>query len=153
MKPSSFLVAATAALSLAILSGCATTGAAPASSPTAAPGKLQFAILMYERGDAWYRLPPAQKDALLKQYGLWVRDLRAKGVLKDGNPVGRGGVVIAPDAGGTPDAEPLDPSDTQLTGYFIIEVSSAAEAERIAATCPALTHGEVVHLRPVGHTN
>jgi hypothetical protein len=153
MKLPFTFVAAAAAFSLAVLSGCATTNAAPASPPAAARGKLQFAILMYERGDAWYRLPPARKDALLKQYGLWVRDLRAKGILKDGNPVGRGGVAIAPDARGVPDAEPLDPSDTQLTGYFIIEVASAVEAERIAATCPALTHGEVVHLRPVGHTN
>ena len=153
MIPLPSLGAATALLLVATLAGCAATGATPASAPHAAPGKLQFAILMYERGDAWYRLPPAQKDSLLERYGLWVRDLRAKGVLKEGNPIGRGGVMIAPDADGEPDAEPLDPNDTQLTGYFIIEVASAAEAERIAATCPALTHGEAVHLRPVGHTD
>ncbi|MBI1303197.1 MAG: hypothetical protein GC172_05360 [Phycisphaera sp.] len=153
MIPLPSLGAATALLLVATLAGCAATGATPASAPHAAPGKLQFAILMYERGDAWYRLPPVQKDALLESYGLWVRDLRAKGVLKEGNPIGRGGVMIAPDTDGEPDAEPLDPNDTQLTGYFIIEVASAAEAERIAATCPALTHGEVVHLRPVGHTD
>lgn len=154
MMPKSAAIAI-ALLSFATLSGCATTGSQPAAEQHAAPGKMQFAILMYERGDAWYRLPPARKDILLKQYGLWVRDLRARGILKDGNPLGRGGVVIARDINGdgTPDAEPLDPTDTNLTGYFIIEVSSAIEAERIAATCPALTHGEVVHLRPVGHTN
>lgn len=141
------------AFSLAALSGCAATGPKSAPPHGAGAGKMQFAILMYERGDAWYRLPPARKDILLKQYGLWVRGLKEQGVLREGNPLGRGGVVIAPDANGTPDAEPLDPNDTQLTGYFIIEVSSVAEAERIAASCPALTHGEVVHLRPVGHTN
>ena len=85
--------------------------------------------------------------------GLLFGSHAAWGVLREGNPLGRGGVVIAPDANGTPDAEPLDPNDTTLTGYFIIEVSSAVEAERIAASCPALTHGEVVHLRPVGHTD
>jgi hypothetical protein len=150
---SGFTTAVLAVLSLSALSGCAATGPQSASAERAGAGKMQFAILMYERGDAWYRLPPAHKDALLKEYGLWVRDLKQKGLLREGNPLGRGGVVIASDANGTPDAEPLDPNDTTLTGYFIIEVSSAVEAERIAASCPALTHGEVVHLRPVGHTD
>ncbi|MEY3142704.1 MAG: YCII-related domain [Planctomycetota bacterium] len=152
MKSASTVVALTL-LSLSVFAGCAATGSQAEPARQAGPAKLQFAILMYERGDAWYRLPPARKDILLKEYGLWVRDLKAKGILKEGNPLGRGGVVIAPDSSGVPDAEPLDPTDTNLTGYFIIEVSSAIEAERIAATCPALTHGEVVHLRPVGHTN
>lgn len=140
-------------LSLSTLAGCATAGAKAAPQQQATAGKMQFAILMYERGDAWYRLPPARKDILLKEYGLWVRGLKEKGILREGNPLGRGGVVIAADARGVPDAEPIDPSDTTLTGYFIIEVSNALEAERIAASCPALTHGEVVHLRPVGHTD
>lgn len=152
MKPTTIAIAALL-LPLSALAACATAGAKTAPTQQAAAGRTRFAILMYERGDAWYRLPPARKDILLKEYGLWVRDLKEKGILREGNPLGRGGVVIAADARGVPDAEPIDPSDTTLTGYFIIEVSSALEAERIAASCPALTHGEVVHLRPVGHTN
>ena len=67
------------------------------------------------------------------------------------SPIGRGGVRIALDAHNVPDAEPLDVNATSLTGFFIIEVKDAAEAEHIAATCPALLHGETVHVRPVGH--
>jgi hypothetical protein len=114
-------------------------------------GKMQFAILMYETNDAWHRMPVAERDILLKKYGLWVRDLKAKGILKEGNPIGRGGVIIATDRRGQPEAAPIDPNARNLTGYFVIEVASAREAEAIAATCPALLHGEVVHLRPIGH--
>jgi hypothetical protein len=106
---------------------------------------------MYERNDAWNQLPPAQRDSLLKRYGLWVRDLRSKGILKDGNAIGRGGVLIALDAKAVPEAYPLDLTAQSLTGYFIIEVKNAQEAEFIAGTCPALSHGETVHVRPVGH--
>ena len=139
-------------LAAALLAGCA-AGPATRTPEGPATGRRQFAILMYERDDAWHRLPPAQRDALLARYGVWVRELRAAGVLREGNPIGRGGVVVDVGSDGVPDAEPLDPNDTQLTGYFVIEVASAAEAERIAATCPALAHGEVVHVRPVGHVD
>jgi len=123
------------------------------SSATAARmhGKMQFAILMYETNDAWHRMPIAERDNLMKKYGLWVSNLKEKGILKEGNPIGRGGIVIATDRSGQPEAAPIDVNARNLTGYFVIEVTTAREAEAIAATCPALLHGEVVHLRPVGH--
>jgi hypothetical protein len=130
-----------------------TTTASGVSSASAARlhGKMQFAILMYETNDAWHRMPVAQRDNLTKKYGLWVRNLKEKGILKEGNPIGRGGVVIATDDTGQPEAAPIDVNARNLTGYFVIEVTTAREAEAIAATCPALLHGEVVHLRPIGH--
>lgn len=137
------------------LAACASGSGAPkevsAATEARMHGRMQFAILMYETNDAWHRMPVAERDILLKKYGLWVRDLKAKGILKEGNPIGRGGVMIATDRRGQPEAAPIDPNARNLTGYFVIEVASAREAETIAATCPALLHGEVVHLRPIGH--
>lgn len=145
----------TTLLTLPFLAACAstssTTSGVSAATEARMHGKMQFAILMYESNDAWHRMPVAQRDNLLTKYGLWVRDLKSKGILKEGNPLGRGGVLIDVDNRGQPDAEPLDLNATSLTGYFVIEVTSAREAEAIAASCPALLHGEVVHLRPIGH--
>lgn len=135
------------------LAACSGAPAAARDRAQAGTGQMRFAILTYEQNDAWNRLPPAERDALLERYGLWVRGLRASGVLREGSPLGRGGVEIELGSDGVPDAEPLDVNDTSLTGYFIIEVGSAAEAERIAAACPALAHGEVVHVRPAGHVD
>lgn len=139
---------------LALMSCSSTPSSAPkvsAATEARMHGKMQFAILMYETNDAWHRMPVAERDILLKKYGLWVRDLKEKGILKEGNPLGRGGVAIAVDRRGQPEAAPIDMNARNLTGYFIIEVANAREAEMIAATCPALTHGEIVHLRPIGH--
>ena len=134
-----------------VLAACAAGGRTDAPKQAAAPKKLQFAILMYERGDAWHRTPRAERDILYRKYGLWARDLKERGVLKEGNPVGRGGVLMSATLGRNPTAEPIDVNAESLTGYFIIETATVAEAEAIAASCPALLHGETVHLRPVGH--
>jgi hypothetical protein len=122
----------------------------PTASQEAAPVHT-FALLMYEHGDSWHHLSPEAQSELMTKYNAWVKDLQGRGIFKDGSPIGRGGVRIALDAHNVPDAEPLDVNATSLTGFFIIEVKDAAEAERIAATCPALLHGETVHVRPVGH--
>ena len=133
------------------LSACAAAGRTDAPKQAASPKKLQFAILMYERGDAWHRTPRAERDILYRKYGLWARDLKERGILKEGNPVGRGGVLLSAINGRNPIAERIDVNAENLTGYFIIETDTVAEAEAIAASCPALLHGETVHLRPVGH--
>lgn len=127
------------------------------STPDAAGGigarspSLRFAILMYERDDAWNLLPAAEREALYGRYGAWIADLRSRGVFRDGTPIDRGGVVIAADARGTAVASPIDPMARRLTGIFVVETATAAEAEAIAATCPALLHGETVELRAIGH--
>lgn len=134
--------------SLLLLPACGSTPAATAAKPK---GPTKFALLMYERNDAWAKLPRAERDILLRKYILWVKDLEDRGIFKDGTPLGRGGVRIAPGPRGEPYASPLDPNAESLTGIFIIETTNPAEAERIAATCPALGHGETIHIRPVGH--
>ena len=141
-----------------LLCACASTTPTASVAPTtksttsATESTLQqFAILMYETGDAWNRLPKAEQDALMEKYMAWIKDLRASGHFKDGAPMGRGGVQITLDATGEADADPLDPNAPSLTGFFIVEVKDAAQAEHIAATCPALLHGETVHVRPIGH--
>lgn len=135
-----------------LVAACAggTRTEAPKPAAAGAP-KLQFAILMYERGDAWHRTPRAERDILYRKYGLWARDLKERGILKDGHPIGRGGVAITATLGRNPIAEPIEVTAESLTGFFIIETATVAEAEAIAASCPALLHGETVHLRPVGH--
>ena len=111
----------------------------------------RFAILMYETNDAWHNKPQAEKDALLQRYGAWIKDLRASGAFKDGSPVGRGGTILAKDAAGAVRATPIDVDAESLTGYFIIEARDQAHAEELARGCPAIGHGETVHVRPVGH--
>lgn len=127
-----------------MLAGCQTGTRKEAQMP-------QFAILMYESDDAWHRKPQAEKDALMQRYMAWVKDLRASGAFKDGTPVGRGGTILARDAAGAVRATAIDVNAESLTGYFIVEARDLAHAEELARGCPAIGHGETVHVRPVGH--
>ena len=115
------------------------------------PPMPQFAILMYETDDAWHRKTQAKKDALMERYMAWIKGLRASGAFKDGTPMGRGGTVLAQDATGAVRATAIDVNAESLTGYFIIEARDLPHAEELARGCPAIGHGETVHVRPVGH--
>jgi hypothetical protein len=115
------------------------------------PPMPKFAILMYETDDAWHRKPQEEKDALMQRYIAWVKGLRASGAFSDGSPVGRGGIVLAQAGDGPIVSTPLDTNAESLTGYFIIEARDLAHAEELARSCPAIGHGETVHVRPVGH--
>ena len=92
----------------AALVACSCTFASIALAACSTPGKPtnpeqpmpQFAILMYETGDAWHRKPQAERDALLERYMAWIKELQASGAFKDGTPIGRGGTVLAKDAAG-----------------------------------------------------
>lgn len=155
--PNAALAASTSLLiaSLAFSAASAGCGAAPKRAPaqTAAEpaATTRWAILMYERDDAWHRLSPAKRDGLMRKYAVWIADLEKRGIFKGGTPMGRGGVRITMEPGIGAQATALRGEGETLTGMFLIETTSTAEAERIAATCPALLHGETVHLRPVGH--
>lgn len=152
------LLALTLLAAVPLAGACSSTGGGATAPSANARDKdrtkpTQFAILMYERNDAWARLPRAERDILLRKYVLWIKGLESAGIFKHGTPLGRGGARLTTGPRGEPFATPLDPTAETLTGIFIIETPSAAEAERIAATCPALGHGETIHVRPVGHAD
>ena len=110
----------------------------------------QFAVLMTEHDDAWARLPPAEQEALMARYGAWVAELNAAGRMRGGAPLGGPGRVLRP-VGGSVVEEPYAATKDVLTGWFLIEAKDLADATAVARGCPALTHGESVIVRPLGH--
>ena len=124
----------------AALVACSCTFASIALVACSAPGKPsnperpmpQFAILMYETGDAWHRKPQAERDALLERYMAWIKELQASGAFKGGTPIGRGGTILAKDAAGAVRATAVDVDAESLTGTFIVEARDLAHAEELA---------------------
>ena len=110
----------------------------------------QFMILMFEDDDAWAGLSEGTRDALLKRYYAWVAQLRSESQLVDGDPIGRGGVVLRAE-GSRIHSEVYAAQKEVLTGYFKIEARDMEHATEIARGCPALRHGEMVMVRPIGH--
>lgn len=111
----------------------------------------EYMILMRENDRAWSRFPPEEQQRLLQQYYDWVGELRAKDVFRDGNPLGYSGSRLLRAVDGEIVDGPFAETKEVLTGYFLIEAEDLEAALAIARGCPALGHGEVVELRPVGH--
>ena len=113
-----------------------------ASAPSDA--SQQYLILLYDT-DSTSRISPAAMSAVIAEYSGWARGLRSKGKLvtaeklSDAPSAWFGGQVAS--AGGE-----------RLGGFFLIRVSSAAEARAIAAECPHVRRGGRVELRAIQKT-
>ncbi len=110
----------------------------------------QFAVLMTENDDAWGRLPPAEQEALLAKYMAWVEELKKADRMRGGAPLGGPGRLLRRVAGAVVET-PYAATKDVLTGWFLIEAKDLADATAVARGCPALTHGETVIVRPLGH--
>jgi hypothetical protein len=110
----------------------------------------RFVILMREDDDAWRKLPREEQQALLARYREWVERLKREGLLHAGEPLGASARVLRM-VSGVIHEEPYAETRQTLTGFFVIEAPGLDEATRIARGCPALTHGETVEVREIGH--
>ena len=110
----------------------------------------QFVVLMRENDHAWAELSPKQQEDLLQKYFAWVDKLKTDKTFVGGNPLGEGGHLLRMVDGRVVDG-PFTETKEVLTGYFVIEARDVAHATEIARGCPALSHGESVGLRLVGH--
>ena len=111
----------------------------------------RFAILMYEDDHAWARLPKPRQEELLALYGAYVEDLKAREVFVGGNAVGGPITVLTGKHGGAIETALSSQTMDVLTGWFVVEAPDMNAAVALAKGCPALLHGERVHVRPTGH--
>ena len=111
----------------------------------------KFMVLLYENDNAWAKLSPEEKQEIMKRYFAWVDELKTKDILRGGEALAAGGRVLRM-AGGQVLDGPFTETKEVLTGFFLLAAPNLEEAVKIARGCPALSHGESVVVRPVGHT-
>ena len=111
----------------------------------------KFMILMREEAGAWASYAPEEQQRLLQLYYDWVAELRASSAFVDGNPLDSDKARLLRTVDGAVVDEPYTESKGGPTGYFVVEAEDWDAAVEIARGCPALTHGETVELRRVGH--
>lgn len=109
-----------------------------------------YVILMREDDHAWARLDEAEQVRLFERYNAWVGELKDRGIFKGGVPLGEGGRILRNEDGRVVASEMTETRQV-LTGYFLVDAPDMDAAVAIARGCPALTHGETVEVRPVGH--
>jgi len=92
---------------------------------------------------------PEQAQKSLEKWMAWIRDLEAKGHLKDpGQPLEPRGKLVRghpPIVTDGPYAEAKD----MVIGFIVIEARDLAQAVELAAGCPIVEGGGAVEVRPV----
>ena len=91
---------------------------------------------------------PERARQSMRTFLAWVRELEAKGHLKDpGQPLGRSGKVVRGKDKVVTDG-PYAEADLVL-GFMVIQARDMAEALALAAKCPIVEGGACVEIRPV----
>ncbi len=92
---------------------------------------------------------PERAQRSMQVWLAWIRDLEAKGHLKDpGQPLERGGKVVRGKKKVVTDGPYVEAKDLVL-GFIIIEARDLAQAVELSTGCPMLEGGGSVEIRPV----
>jgi hypothetical protein len=103
------------------------------------------------RGSGPSGFSPQEMQAHLQKWRNWIKDLTAKGHIKDpGQPLERTGMLVRGKKATTDG--PYAEKDV-VAGYMLIEARDIAEAARLSEDCPIADTGGVVEVRPVARLN
>lgn len=89
---------------------------------------------------------PANDEAgalMYREYSAWARNQAGAGSLLGGERLGSEGRIV----GGLAEVDVTDPAT--VTGYFLLDVATVAEALRVARTCPHVKYGGVIEIRRI----
>jgi hypothetical protein len=92
---------------------------------------------------------PERAQRTMQVWMAWIRDLEAKGHLKDrGQPLERGGKVVRGKKRVVTDGPYAEAKDLVL-GFIVVEARDLAQAVELSTGCPMLDGGGSVEIRPV----
>jgi len=95
---------------------------------------------------------PEQAQQSLQAMMAWFKDLEQQGYLKNpGLPLEPSGRVVSGRGGVISDGPYAETKDMVL-GFIVIEARDMAQAIELARTCPMVTGGAAVEIRPVGQS-
>lgn len=92
---------------------------------------------------------PERAQRSMKAWLSWIRDLEAKGHLKNpGEPLDRGGKVVRGSKKVVTDG-PFAESKDLVAGFIVVEARDLDEAVQLAKACPMLEGSGSVEIRPI----
>ncbi len=110
---------------------------------------LPSQYLLFFRGPDWDRgLPPNEAQRLMDRVMAWFEDLQTRGLVKGGSPLARSGTVLSGKSERSFDG-PFAESKEVVGGYLLLDVQDHDAAVAIARSCPTLSHGIDIEVRPV----
>jgi len=143
-------VAAAAAACLGLFLAGIEIGARRSPLPSQPAGD-RFILLLYEGADYVHSAPGSEHERIA-EYSAWARGLRQSGELVSGEKLKDGEDILgsrALPAGALLRSQSARAQPGALGGYFIIAARDAAQARKIASTCPHLRHGGWIVIRQI----
>ncbi|MBF5067057.1 hypothetical protein G6O45_28005 [Salmonella enterica subsp. enterica serovar Istanbul] len=107
-------------------------------------------IYLFRGGDPkWATSTPDEMQKQMQKWMAWMKELGAKGKLKGGEPLERGGKVVRGN-GKTVTAGPYAEAKDLVGGFLVVHAKDLAEAVELSKGCPVLEHETgSVEVRPV----
>ena len=95
---------------------------------------------------------PERAQQSLQAMMAWFKDLEQKGHLKSpGLPLEPSGRVVSGKGGVISDGPYAEAKDMVL-GFIVVEARDMAQAIELARSCPMVTGGAAVEIRPIGQS-
>jgi hypothetical protein len=95
---------------------------------------------------------PERAQQSLQAMMAWLKDLEQKGHLKNpGLPLEPSGRVVSGKGGVISDGPYAEAKDMVL-GFIVVEARDMAQAIELARSCPMVTGGAAVEIRPIGQS-
>lgn len=110
--------------------------------------------LLLMRGDqtGFLAMSPAEKKKVIGDHVQFSKELEAKGMILDDDGCSADTVLLEKKGKCVKlKKNPFEGTDSQISGFYVIEAKNDAEAVKIAKGCPALEHGETVEVILLGH--
>lgn len=113
-----------------------------AAAPAVSMSENTFVLFLME--DSQYRSArtASEQQQRVQLYRAWAIDLRIHGI-----PVS--GAKLRPEMSFLSMGSPLQQSEYEIAGYFLVDAKNETEALRIARTCPHLQFGGKIELRRI----
>lgn len=107
-------------------------------------------MFLFRGGDpSWASSSPDEMQKQMQKWMAWMKELGAKGKLKGGEPLERGGKVVRGGAKTITDGPYAEAKDL-VGGYLVITAKDLDEAAELSKGCPILDHAlGTVEVRPV----
>jgi hypothetical protein len=89
-----------------------------------------------------------EKQQEMQKYLHWLTNLKEKGIVKAGQPLGNSGTKIQ-NANGIITDGPFVETKEAIGGYFIVAAENLDAAAGVAKTCPHVIMGGSIEVRPL----
>lgn len=116
---------------------------------------MQYMLMCCFDEQSWQKLPDAQRETIMREYGELIQSLAKSGRLRGGgqlHPISSATTVRMKNGKPVCTDGPFAETKEQLGGYHLVECENLDEAIAIAARIPTLPAGGAIEVRPVAVT-